>query len=53
MSAATLCVHCCAVCCCSCLGGAGAHSQYESAMLEAFELEDIVKCRSLKDYLPR
>mmetsp|Transcript_35578 Transcript_35578/g.79011 ORF Transcript_35578/g.79011 Transcript_35578/m.79011 type:complete len:727 (-) Transcript_35578:712-2892(-) len=31
----------------------GARQQYEEAMLEAFELEDIIKCRSLKDYNPR
>ena len=27
--------------------------QYERAMLQAFELEDVIKCRSLRDYTPR
>ena len=27
--------------------------QYEGVMLEAFELEDVVKCRQLGDYTPR
>ena len=29
---------------------AGARAQYERAMLEAFELEDVIKCRASKDY---
>lgn len=32
---------------------AGARAQYERAMLEAFELEDVIKCRANKDYTPR
>ncbi|KAG2481922.1 hypothetical protein HYH03_019121 [Edaphochlamys debaryana] len=31
----------------------GDRAQYEEVMLEAFELEDIVKCRQLNDYTPR
>lgn len=31
----------------------GAHTQYEAAILQAFELEDIVKARQLKEYAPR
>jgi hypothetical protein len=27
--------------------------QYEGVMLEAFELEDVIKCRQLRDYTPR
>ena len=26
--------------------------QYERAMLQAFELEDVIKCRSLHEYTP-
>lgn len=31
----------------------GDRVQYDSAMLQAFELEDIIKCRSLRDYTAR
>ncbi|PNW77818.1 hypothetical protein CHLRE_10g453100v5 [Chlamydomonas reinhardtii] len=31
----------------------GDRAQYEEVMAEAFELEDIVKCRQLNDYTPR
>ncbi|GAX78046.1 hypothetical protein CEUSTIGMA_g5488.t1 [Chlamydomonas eustigma] len=31
----------------------GDRVQYEHAMIQAFELEDIIKCRSLREYTPR
>ncbi|GLC39990.1 hypothetical protein PLESTB_000120900 [Pleodorina starrii] len=31
----------------------GDRAQYEEVMLEAFELEDVVKCRQLNDFTPR
>lgn len=36
-----------------CCPPAAARYQYDEVMEEAFELEDIVKCRQLHDYTPR